>query len=173
MNEVFCTQEKIRDIEKLIYFTKIQLKNGWLPPANILRMNDNFYVYDGHTRFLSFILSYKVNRAMCSNQSVNCYLSTCNIIDVSSDYTKTPEIKFGFVTPFDLDTEVRVSDFYSVKKYIIKHIEDTGDMSIIDKTSHLYKKKRTIRTMQDLANLYDFIVERITNEQDYDLAILS
>lgn len=185
MNEVFCTQEKIRDIDKLIHFTKKYLNNENITFPYLLRMNGKLYVYDGHTRFIGYILSYKYTidtsflkdkdndfKNSIINTAIINYCSRCKILDVEDWYTKLPEVSCGFVTPFDLHEEVRVSDFYSVKKYIIKHIEDTGDISIIDKTSHLYKKKRTIKTMQELASLYDFIVERLMNEQNNDLAVL-
>lgn len=139
------TQEKIRNISNILSFAREYIAHGYhaLPKPKYLHLDstNDHYIYDGHTRVVAHYLVFGS-------------FPKGNVIAVDETYTTTPNFEQGFVTPFDLEREVRHADFYAIKQFILSNKDVPG---IIEHCAKLYKKPRKLQDAYALCEQYEFL----------------
>lgn len=171
--ELIPTQEYVRDISSVQKWMKRfrRQEDNKTSNVHLVEFEDgNVYIHDGHTRLISSLL-FLGNRRFDVFRDPRFGDLPCIKIPETNIYVKFSKMKYsdythaypskGFYTPFDPRTEVRKTDFFHVKEFLKPRLDEDFERNqhLIDECAHLYKRKREIKDLQELANKYAFLKE--------------
>ena len=147
------TQEYVRDIKNVVYWMNQFKLQKEIPEVSLVEFEDKVvYIHDGHTRAIASILFFDVDSSVTGNLP-----NTIRKMKYK-DYMYAYPSK-GFYTPFDPRTEVRHTDFFHVKKFLEEKLNEDfeGNQYLLEECAQLYKKKRDISSLEQLADKYVFL----------------
>lgn len=154
LNNFIVTQELVRSLDSVLYWVNFIKNGGKIPRVKLTAFNyghKGVYIHDGHTRLVAMSLckvKIKVGECWANEYDLEDYMSV--------------NLKEGYVTPFNPITHVRYSDFFHVKQFILKEVEQ-GRLAVSDipKLSNLYSRPRRITFLHELAEKYKPLLESI------------
>lgn len=153
VGQFVVTQELIRNLDSVFYWIQFLKSGKFLPKVKLTRFKDSpgTYIHDGHTRLIALCL-------------IKEYLSPdeYDISEYNLEEYMEINLARGYVTPFNPITHVRYSDFFHVKEFILKQVEQ-GRLAVSDipKLSNLYSRPRRITFLHELAEKYKPLIESI------------
>lgn len=155
-NNLIITQELIRNLDSILYWGKrINTTDNfeYIPKVKLTRFKDSpgLYIHDGHTRLIA-----------CSLTNYVLSPEEYDITEYKIEEYMSVNLARKYVTPFNPITHVRYSDFFHVKQFIIKQVEQNRlAISDIPKLSCLYSRPRRITFLHELAAKYKPLIESI------------
>ena len=142
------THNRLRNPSRIKFFDYEYKK-----PISLSRIDNQLYVHDGHHR-----LVYEISKG--NNTLPDNYFT---IKDFTKEKYDEINFDYGYVTPFDIESECRKPNFFEYKIYIIRLfkcvVDDVADgTNLVERfilsTKDMYVEKRSVFTMEELTNNY-------------------
>lgn len=137
--DLIPTHNRLRSPNNLEFFLKNQIN-----PIALSEIDGKLYVHDGHHRLIAYLLD--------GIQELDDTFFSILKTTKSAYLEINPEV--GWVTPFDIETECRLPEFFNFKRTVLECWNFGFDIQHFFEDGTRYKEPRKIYSMAELAEQY-------------------